>query len=791
MPSVGMRRSTRVFGTRVLRSGRKLWTEPQEGGKNVRATYGENKFQELLDNTADGGGDIDGRRRKLWQEDETSASLDMSAEPKMEERETGGVEEKNVDRRCGIVYKRKRKRAELTAADLVEDGRFAKKYVRKQWRKRCRASESFGACGGIRDSVRTRELAIVVNESSYDCYYWITCFLTSLLSYMARARIGMRQLSAFMLSKPMSDAYSSCGMLFLQDPITAVKPCVCIVTGSRSTMPLFSVNIFAIPPFFVHIQTSVFLRSAHLDCLLVRQCENDEELINVDDDAEEPSFQIPSLRDQPDCAHEASEMSTGSEISFHNVAVSDNDTSGGKQLGQSAAGFPKSALRNLQLRNSRSIQKRRSSLRRKRGRPPSAFRAQKGKGALASELFRIRHDGSQFLAASPSRVHRSPDKRRLTTNIRELKSAMGATTQDVCASSCSANLLITDTEKCYRVEGATIALETSASKQWLLSITKDGTKQCSLIAQKVMRPSSSNRFTHAVIWASDGSLKLEFPDKQDWLIFKELYKECSDRNMQTPAATSVIPVPGVQEVSIPNDQYIPFVRPESYITLKNDELIRALMKKTANYDMDSDDEEWLAKLNNELYVGKELQEFITSENFELVIDALEKYLHSNPDEHVDEQAACDFSMHLERKEVIEAIYKYWIRKRKQKRSALVRVFQLYQPRRSQVIPKSVLRKKRSFKRQASQGGRGKQQPLLKAIAAERDALEQKNNVHKLQEAKAAANKYEGLATQKRHRAQMLMENADLATYKAMMALRIAEAAQVDEAPERVTSLFLG
>lgn len=77
-----------------------------------------------------------------------------------------------------------------------------------------------------------------------------------------------------------------------------------------------------------------------------------------------------------------------------------------------------------------------------------------------------------------------------------------------------------------------------------------------------------------------------------------------------------------------------------------------------------------------------------------------------------------------------------------------------------------------------------------AIAAEQDALQQKNNVHKLQEAKVAANKYEDLASQKRQRAQMLMENADLATYKAMMALRIAEAAEADETPERAALLYL-
>ncbi|XP_047983067.1 uncharacterized protein LOC125223813 [Salvia hispanica] len=785
MPSVGMRRSTRVFGTRVLRSGRRLWTEPHEGGKNVRAVHGENKFPELLDHSADGGG----RHRELWLEDETGALLEVSAELKIQERETDGMERKNVDGRFGIVYqrKRKRKRAELATAEIVEDGRFAKKYARKQWRKRRRVSESYGDFGGLCYSHWTRGLSIVVNESSYDCYHWVTCFLATLLSYMTRVRIGMRQLSLFMLSRPMCDAYSS-RMLFLQDPVPDGKPCVCIVTGWRSTMPLFSINIFASPPFFMHIQTSMFLRSVGLNCLLDRQCVGDEEVIDLADDDEQPSVQL--LRDDHECAHEASEMLMGSEISHPTVAASDNDTPGGKLLVQSPVGFPKSGLRNLQLRNSRSIQKRRSSLRRKRGRPPSAFRSQKGKGALASELFRIRHDSSQFPAASPSRLHRSPDTRRSATNTRELKSATRAATQDICASSCSANLLITDTDKCYRVEGATVALETSASKQWLLSVTKDGAKQCSLVAQKAMRPSSSNRFTHAVLWAGDSSFKLEFPDKQDWLVFKELYKECSDRNMQSAAATTAIPIPGVQEVAVSNDPYVPFVRPESYITFKNDELIRALMKNTANYDMDSEDEEWLGKLKSEFYGGNEGQEFITSENFELVIDALEKYIHSNPDEHVDEQAAYEFCMHLERKEVIEAIYKYWTRKRKQKRSALVRVFQLYQPRRNQLIPKSVLRKKRSFKRQASQGGRGKQRPILKAIAAEQDALQQKNNVHKLQEAKVAANKYEDLASQKRQRAQMLMENADLATYKAMMALRIAEAAEADETPERAVPLFL-
>lgn len=66
-------------------------------------------------------------------------------------------------------------------------------------------------------------------------------------------------------------------------------------------------------------------------------------------------------------------------------------------------------------------------------------------------------------------------------------------------------------------------------------------------------------------------------------------------------------------------------------------------------------------------------------------------------------------------------------------------------------------------------------------------LEHNNNTQKLQEAKAAADRFEEMAILKRQRAQMLMENADLVTYKAVLALRIAEAAQLDENP----ASFLG
>ncbi|PIN19968.1 hypothetical protein CDL12_07359 [Handroanthus impetiginosus] len=772
MPSVGMRRSTRVFGARVLRSGRQMWTEPREDIKYRRAVGGGNEWIRLLRNSADEGGDGSDGFNDLWQENEHLTAVEINAEPQIEEN---ALEVRNMDKPCVIVYKRKRKRVELTSTGLSQEKRFGKKFVRRQWRENYRSAEPETCARFMSSTNWSPLLAVVANKSSYDSGYWISCFLSSVLSYMARARIGIRQLSAFVLVQPIFAAYSSGGVLFYQDSIPVNNPGFCIIWESSSFIPVFAVDFSAIPFCFDHMHTSMHLGSLHLARLLeshsVDSDVKDEEMTDLDF-AESPP-QVPLGRD-PSC---------------HVAVVSQSDDSGRRELSHTAVGLPKSPIGMMQLRSSHNIGKR-SSLRRKRGRPSSAVRARKDSEALASGFFRIRQNGVQFPAAVPSHAPRKLDKGSLRGNIKELNPAPRLLTKDMRFASCAANLLIIEPDKCYREGGVIITLDLSASEKWSLAVVKDGMKRYSLTAQKVMMPSYSNRFTHATVWAAGGGWKLEFPYKQDWLIFKELYKECSDLNVRTPVA-SVIPLPGVQEVPITADSNCkPYVRPGSYITVANDELTRAMVKKSANYDMDSDDEKWLDKFNDELYADMEIGQLVTPETFELIIDALEKDCHCNPDDYWEEQAAYDFCRHLERKEVVEAIRNYWIKKRKQKCAALVRIFELYQPRRTEVIPKSVLRKKRTFKRHASQGGRAKQRTFLQAMVAKRDALQQ-NNLRKVQEAKATASRSEGLSFLKRQRAQVLMENADLATYKAIMALRIAEAAKVAEAPGMIASFFLG
>lgn len=379
--------------------------------------------------------------------------------------------------------------------------------------------------------------------------------------------------------------------------------------------------------------------------------------------------------------------------------------------------------------------------------------------------------------------------RNSSANLADVSSSISNLMQGADSSQCSANILVTEPDRCYREEGAIVALELSASREWLLVVGKDGSTKYTYKVDRAIRPSSCNRFTHAIIWTGDDNWKLEFVNRQDWVIFKDLYKECSERN--APSSTAkMIPVPGVCEVSGYEDRaFVPFQRPDFYITLDGDEVSRALAKRTANYDMDSEDEEWLKNFNNAFFSGNGNCEHLSEDCFELMVDAFEKEAYfRTPDDHSDDNVATNLCLDLASGEVVEAVHAYWLRKRK-RRSALLRVFQGHKVKKSPVVPKPVLRKRRLGKRQAS-SGRGKQPSLLQAMAAEHHPLGEENAMVKVEEARASAARSVELAILKRQQAQLLMQNADMATYKAVMALRIAEAARfIKSSDVSVAQLF--
>ncbi|XP_068343430.1 uncharacterized protein [Pyrus communis] len=758
MPSVEMRRTTRVFGmamakggvdgARVLRSGRRLWPESSES-KLVRAHRGDEDWLKVMKSHASDS--VVSLKNKRWPGNNHIRSpkqhavvLEVPVVKKLESNELLADEVKEK-RMYGIVYTRKRKRG---TANVENDGgsddrMYGRRFVRRQRRK----------VNGELDShvgFVSREVFCVSIESSCSRRYWATRFLYSVLVYMTRASLGLTELSDFLASEPIGSFFSSCGIQFSRVRSCTRSSGICKLFGSKQFIPLFSVDFSAVPFCFMDMHTIIHLRYK-CQPTINNQIDGNES----DDDYDE----------EVECT----------------------------PVWHSSARVPKLAYRNTLYRNglnSRGVQKR-SSLRRRRTRNPSLVSSRKPNGALVSELTSIRKNGLPFSSVASINKRRKTFPTSPVGNLKEDSSTMERSTRDLDSARCSVNVLITEGDKCYKEDGATVMLEISSSGEWLLVVKKEGLSRYTYKAEKVMRPCSKNRVTNVIMWPADNgdNWKLEFPNPCDWYIFKDLYKECSDRSVPSPAL-KFIPVPGVYEVPGYADSHrTSFHRPESYISLNDDELSRAMAKRNANYDMDSDDEGWLKKFNSDFAEDK-LDDLVSEDKYELIVDAIEKAFYYRPYNFSDENPAANLCLDMKR-EVIEAVYSYWMDKRKQKRlSSLLRVFQANQSKRSLLDPKPILRKRRSFKRQPSQSGRGNQPSFLQAMAVEQDVMQEQNDVVKVEEAKDAAERSVEFAIRKRQRAQLLIQNADLVTYKATMAFRIAEAALVLGSPDAAADYVL-
>ncbi|KAJ1383420.1 Enhancer of polycomb-like, N-terminal [Sesbania bispinosa] len=748
MPAVGMRRSTRVFGLvmkgadsgRVLRSGRRLWPENSVEAKTKRGNVNE-------------GDD--------WSKPPTppkkTAKNDVVLKPGavLMTRQQGEKRGRDgVDRRFGIVYSRKRRRVQGSSSEL---------------------SRRKGGEEKIESGSRS-VLSIVVKPCAGNSG-WFSSLLVLVLGYIAKVEVTLEELSSFFLYEPINGAFASRGVQFLQGPPTA-NIGICQFFGITQFMPLFCVDFAAVPLYFEYLHYVMLLKSMFRSFFFVHNPITIHS--DVEDDEMEIDFPEHQNKLQISCNVFKREPSENGTVTLDVAEINDNLSS------HSSVKCTRVAGRNGQYRNimnSRGIRKRRSSLRKRKARNPSTMSLRRSNGALALDLIIGRKNNSQLSGVTSGMKLRNLTIGSPTGNLKQASSTIANSAGRLDSSVCSANILITESDQCYRVEGAIVTLEMPTSRECLLAVKKDGLTRCSFTAEKVIRPYSSNRFTHAIMFSLDNGWKLEFSNRQDWTVFKDLYKECSDRSIPAPVA-KFIPVPGVREVSSYAEcNCFPFHRPDTYISAYGDELTRAMTRKTANYDMDSEDEEWLSKFNNEF------QEHVSEDNFELIIDALEKFCYCKSDDSFDEKSAVTGCQDLGGKEVVEAVYTYWMRKRKQKRSFLIRVFQSHQAKRAPLIPKPLLRKRRSFKRQPSQFSRSNQPSVLKAMAAEQDALEE-NAMLRIEEAKASANVSMELAIEKRKRAQFLAENADLATYKATMLIKIAEAAMASEAVDAAAGYFL-
>ncbi|XP_024991843.1 uncharacterized protein LOC112525782 isoform X2 [Cynara cardunculus var. scolymus] len=192
-----------------------------------------------------------------------------------------------------------------------------------------------------------------------------------------------------------------------------------------------------------------------------------------------------------------------------------------------------------------------------------------------------------------------------------------------------------------------------------------------------------------------------------------LFKKCFRRNVWAHVE-NIVPVPCVREIEgYEEDEYVPFMLPETYICSRSAEVTRCLEKSYPIYDMDSDDERWLKELNSERFGDNGP---VSEDSLEKIIDAFERGSYCTPFYFSDVVSAIDRCSSLASKETLEAVYSYWMTKRKKKRSSLIQVFQCYPCKKvKRHSTSAVLRKKRSSRRRASQRCVEKQLDFFKEI----------------------------------------------------------------------------
>ncbi|KAJ6832189.1 uncharacterized protein M6B38_267850 [Iris pallida] len=802
MPTAGARRPTRVF----VRSGGDA--EPARtlrSGRQVSAPRPRSGWMKVLD--GDGS----------WWKGEWSKPVEVKEEEKEKEKK---------ERMFDIVYSRKRRRSASSSSTTKEssdgrDRRFGIVFSRKHQRKGKKLSPLAGEnrieeeeeeVSSSSKSSGSLHLAVVVESSCGCSSVQFAQILVSIMSWVTRVRVRFRDLSAFLSSGAIASVFSTNGIHFstVEDAKSdtlagsSSSGCgFCKIYGARSFTPLVSLNFAAIPNFFNDLHSARILASFHLSATLFR-----EQIMGLQGNVFD---HIPHKDSDSSVPSEAGVTETEFLVS-ETPAVRNNELS--IVIGIPAM-FPQSSVtaNNSYGFKFRKHQKKRSAFRNSRTRQTSRVNSQFGSFSSyqnsvhvssASKLdFRLDpvcvkpHDSclpDLFDGREESDAASSPGsnskQRSLVGNkspiekIKELRSALAEVRQNIDSARCKANILVTVTDRCWREDEAEVMMEMSDSQEWVIAVKRLGSSKY-LHKPEDLKPCVVNRFTHAYMWSGDEGWKLEFCDKWDWYVFKELHMECRERNIQE-VPVKIIPVPGVREVSGYEDDAAPsFIRPDMYIHTVDDEVGRALTSGVAQYDMDSADEEWLRQLNSSSYISEEEGEVgpscMSEENFEKIIFTLERDAYNCVDDPSSKERALDLCQGLGKRDMVSVVYDYWLKKRKQKRASLVRVFQGLPLMRAQLLHKPFLKKKRSFKRQRSQversqAGRGKPVFFLQA----------ENESQKVQEAENAAKRAAEVAIQLRARAQMLIANADLAVYRCTMALRIAEtipASSSDESPD--------
>lgn len=242
---------------------------------------------------------------------------------------------------------------------------------------------------------------------------------------------------------------------------------------------------------------------------------------------------------------------------------------------------------------------------------------------------------------------------------------------------CNANVLVTSMDKGWREYGAQIVLESDDQKDWKICVKFSGVTKYTYKAQHLLQPGITNRYTHAMMWKGGKDWTLEFTDRNQWFVFKEIHEECHNRNLQASYVKN-IPIPGVRLIENDCDDLygVPFVRNSyEYHRIVGTEVDMALDPAYVLYDMDTDDEKWVSEMRSTTYMMEKGFSKITDEVFEKVIDNFEKFAYAQQCEEFSEDEIEEFMDDIGSPEIVKTIYEYWRKKRMKKGMPLIRQFQ--------------------------------------------------------------------------------------------------------------------
>ncbi|PIM99877.1 hypothetical protein CDL12_27619 [Handroanthus impetiginosus] len=240
---------------------------------------------------------------------------------------------------------------------------------------------------------------------------------------------------------------------------------------------------------------------------------------------------------------------------------------------------------------------------------------------------------------------------------------------------CGANVLVTHGDKGWRELGALIVLEVADHNEWTLAVKLSGITKYSYKVKHILQPGSTNRYSHSVLWKGGKDWVLEFPDRNQWNLFKELYEECYNRNIRA-ASVKNIPIPGVQLIEESDDYEteVPFVwNSTRYIRQVQTDVEMAMDPSRILYDMDSDDEQWL--MENEKWIEENRCKEISEEFLEKTMDMLEKVSYIQHRANFTDAEIQELAFGMGSVEAVKLVYEHWREKRERKGMPLIRHLQ--------------------------------------------------------------------------------------------------------------------